>query len=254
MSIPTWLCVCALLCGCVEMPVTTGTPPPPSFLPSAANHVPLEIGVLVAGWHSGIVLPTDELGPLGSLREAPHGNYLSFGWGNRRFYMAAHPGPGEAVAALFPSPSALFVQAVSTPTELLAANARIHWVCADRAELWRIASYIEHSLSHPGAEPIDLGAGPVPESRFYASTGHYSAVHTCNTWTVAALQYAHLPIRAAGVLFASQVDRRVGSLRACPATWSETNRLQTSNPTNVAAAPALSAEAPRSAADRCCLR
>jgi hypothetical protein len=172
--------------------------------------------VLVAGWHSGIVLPAGELGPLGSLREDPRARYFSFGWGNRRFYMATHPDSGAAVAALFPSPSTLFVQAVSAPTDLLGENAQIHWVCADSDELWLLASYIERSLSEPEGKPIDLGTGRASNSRFYASTGHYSAVHTCNTWTVAALQYAHLPVRAGGVLFASQVDSRVGALRACP--------------------------------------
>jgi uncharacterized protein (TIGR02117 family) len=212
---PPSLCICALLCGCAELPAGTGTWVAPE--PSAPANRPLEIGVLVAGWHTGIVLPAGELGPLGSLREDPRARYLSFGWGNRRFYMATHPDSGAAVAALFPSPSALFVQALSAPTDLLGEDARIHWVCADPDELSQLASYIERSLSESGGKPIDLGAGPLPDSRFYASTGHYSAVHTCNTWTVAALQYAELPVRAGGVLFARQVDSRVGALRACPA-------------------------------------
>lgn len=189
--------------------------PPLSFLPSGSDR-PFEIGVLTAGWHSGIVLPMNELGPLTSLRQDPRAKYLSFGWGNRRFYMAAHANSGEAVVALFPSPSALFVQAFSAPTELLGTNVQIHWLCADRDQLWRIDSYIAGSLSRSGSEPIDVGAGPVPASRFYAATAHYSAVHTCNTWTVAALQYARLPVRAGGVIFAGQAGRRIRALPACP--------------------------------------
>jgi hypothetical protein len=208
-------CLCMLLTACAEMPAMTGTPP----LPFASSDAifPSEIGVLIAGWHTGLVLPADELGPvhplLGSDRQA---RYLSFGWGNRRFYMAAHPGSGDAIAALFRSPSALFVQSAATPAGLLASDVHIHWVCADREELWRVDHYLEQSLSRP-AEPVDLGPGPFPESHFYASTGHYSALHTCNTWTVAALEYAGFRVRAGGVLFASQVDARVRKLRACPA-------------------------------------
>lgn len=197
------------------MPARTAGPPP-SFLPAGARHLPLELGVLVASWHSGIVLPASELGPLNALLPNRQTKYLSFGWGNRRFYMAAHPGSGDAVAALFRSPSALFVQAASSPADLSITGARIQWVCADRDELWRVARYIEAALSQPGGKPINLGDGPLPGSRFYASNSHYSTVHTCNTWTLAALQYSGLPVRAGGVIFASQVAARIRALRTCP--------------------------------------
>lgn len=185
-------------------------------MPSGPYHARLEIGVLIANWHSGIVLPGGELGPLASLLDDPRAKYLSFGWGNRRFYMATRPGSGDAMVALFRSPSALFVQEVATPADLSTSDARIHWVCADRDELWRVVDYIEASLSQSGGKPVDLGPGPLPRSHFYGSVAHYSAVHTCNTWTLAALQYAGLPVRAGGVIFVSQVRRRIQELRACP--------------------------------------
>jgi Protein of unknown function (DUF2459) len=89
-------------------------------------------------------------------------------------------------------------------------------VCINRQQLWRADSYIERSLSRSAGKPVDLGPGPLPRSRFYASLGHYSAVHTCNTWTVAALQYAHLPAHAGGVIFARQAGRLTEALRTCP--------------------------------------
>lgn len=178
---------------------------------------PPDIGVLIAGWHTGIVVPAGELGPLHPLlRGDPHARYLSFGWGNRRFYMSRHPDSGDAIAALFRSPSALFVQPAATPAGLLTGAVHIHWVCLGRAQLWRLDHYIRESLVRP-RRPVDLGHGPFPHSRFYASTEHYSAVHTCNTWTVAALQYAGLPVTAGGVLFSEQVEERARALRACPA-------------------------------------
>lgn len=212
---PAWLAAGALLGGCAQLP-----PPPPAppaqFLRHAEGWPPLEIGVLIAGWHTGLVLPADELGPLRTLlRVAPQAKYLSFGWGNRRFYMARHPGSGDAVAALFDSPSTLFVQAAAAAADLVDSGIHIHWICADREQLWRVDRFLERSLSSP-RKPVDLGGGPFPDSRFYASSGRYSAVHTCNTWTVAALQYAGLPVSAAGVLFSSQVDGRIRALRACP--------------------------------------
>jgi Protein of unknown function (DUF2459) len=175
--------------------------------------------VLIAGWHSGLVLPSRELGPLAPLlAHGSHARYLSFGWGNRRFYMAAHPGSGDALAALFRSPSVLFVQRMSSPAELLDEPSRIHWLCADREELWRLDSYIEQSLSRRGGRWIDLGRGPFPGSAFYASTRHYSLAHTCNTWTLGALQFAGLPVRARGVILASQASARLRPLRVCAAS------------------------------------
>lgn len=198
------------------MPANPAGPPPP--LTSGAGRPLPEIGVLIAGWHTGIVLPIGEVGPLMPLLQVdPQAKYLSFGWGNRRFYMAARPRSGDALAALFRSRSVLFVQAMSTPADL-PGDAQIRWVCVNRQQLWRVDSYIEESLSRPDGKPVDLGPGPLPESRFYASVGHYSAVHTCNTWTVAALQYAHLPVHAGGVIFAEQAGRRTRKLHACPGT------------------------------------
>ncbi|HVS75829.1 MAG TPA: DUF2459 domain-containing protein, partial [Steroidobacteraceae bacterium] len=193
-----FLSACMLLGGCAETPHPAPTPPPATFLSRLADRPP-EIGVLVAGWHTGLVLPADELGPLKLLLRTT--KYVSFGWGNRRFYMAAHPGSGDAVAALFRSPGVLFIRAVPAPADLLASDIRIHWVCASRAQIWRADDYIEKSLSRP-SHPVDLGPGPLAGSRFYASGEHYSAVHTCNTWTAAALEYAGLPVSARGVLFA----------------------------------------------------
>jgi hypothetical protein len=213
-----WACLCigVLLSGCAQIRADTATPPS-HFMSPAANRPPDELGVLIAGWHTGLVLPAAGLGPLRALlRGDRQASYVSFGWGNRRFYMTTHPRSGEAIAALFPSPSALLVQTAAAPADLLASDAHIHWLCVDRDELWRVDRYIEQALRRPD-RPVDLGPGPLPHGRFYASTEHYSGVHTCNTWTVAALQYAGLPVRAGGVLFASQVDGRLRGLPACPA-------------------------------------
>lgn len=212
------LLACALLGGCADLP--PAPPPPPAGFPtsSPADRGPFVVGVLTASWHTGLIVPASELGPLRErLPAAARARYLSFGWGSRRFYMAAHPGSGDALAALFRSPSVLFVQAASTPEDLLPEDARLRWLCLDRAEVWRLDRYLEDTLQRRGGRLRDLGNGPLPDSRFYASTGRYSALHTCNTWTVAALQYAGLAVHARGVIFATQVAARTRRPAACPA-------------------------------------
>lgn len=216
-----WLSIGLLTGGCAEIPAAAVAAAPPSFLAAhgreSREQRPLAIGVLIAGWHSAIVLPSGELGPLAALLASGSSGYVSFGWGNRRFYMAAHPGPGDALAALFRSPSALLVQPVASPGQLLDEQARLHWLCADREQLWRIDRYIEDSLARRGGRLTDLGHGPFPGSAFYASSRPYSLVHTCNTWTLAALESAGLPVRAGGVIFAAQANARLRHLPACPA-------------------------------------
>ncbi len=221
------------LSGCAELPGRPGGAPPPGFMASQRGPQVQAVGVLIARWHTGLVLPSTELGPLRALlRYDPTARYLSIGWGNRRFYTAAHPNSGDALAALLPSRSVLLVQGLAGAADATPADGRLEWVCADRGELWRLAAYVHDSLQWqsgrpangpasgpsevPVQWPVELGAGLLPESRFYASSAHYDAFHTCNTWTLAALQYAGLHVSAAGVLFAGQVGRRIRHLPMCP--------------------------------------
>ena len=204
----------ALLCGCGAMPrgVASAAPAQVRHLPAHASG----IGVLIAGWHTGLILPVRELGPLRSLLPVyPGERYLSFGWGNRRFYMSSDPSLSDALAALFRSPSAVLVEGAPTVRDLLPAAATYRWLCADRKEALRIDTYLLDSLREHGGRPIVLGAGPTPESEFLASGERYDVFNTCNTWTAAALRSAGLPVRAGDVIFASQLKDRVGNLPEC---------------------------------------
>ncbi len=205
------------LAGCAQLPTRPGSEPPSSFMASARRGSVEAAGVLIAGWHTGLVLPADELGGLRVLLvHDPGARYVSLGWGNRRFYMAAHPGSGDALAALFPSRSALLVQTFASASDAMPVEGRLEWVCADRAELWRIDTFVRDSLQWRSGRALDLGAGARTQGEFYASSAHYDALHTCNTWTLAALQFAGFPVKAAGVLFAGQAGRRIRTLPMCP--------------------------------------
>lgn len=200
----------ALLGGCAG-----GLMPPGAALAGPAagpGRARAAIGVLREGWHTGLVLPAGELdASLGGLRRSfPGARYLAFGWGDRAYYTKAHPGPGTALSALFPSSSVLFVRALpAPPAGALPSGARLHWLCASPGEVHRLDRYIGHYLRRgPHGKPESVGRGGWPESRFFASSGDYDVLHTCNTWTAAALQYAGLPVHAGGVVFAGQVLSR----------------------------------------------
>jgi Protein of unknown function (DUF2459) len=219
-----WVAALALS-GCAELPARPSRAPPPNFLPDLQGRQVDAVGVLIARWHTGLVLPSSGLGTLRVLlRHDPAAHYVSIGWGNRRFYTAAHPDSGDALAALLPSRSVVLVQALGSAADAASADARLEWVCADRAELWRLDAYVHDALQwRAGArapEPVELGPGPLPHSRFYVSGAHYDIFHTCNTWTLAALQYAGLRVSAAGALLTGQVSRRIQALPVCPSPLS----------------------------------
>jgi uncharacterized protein (TIGR02117 family) len=185
--------------------------PPRLVQPAAAG---LRIGVLDAGWHTGLVFSARDLGAhlLGLRRSFPEADYLVIGWGEQGFYMAANPGVGTALRALFPAPSVLFVQGLAEPPTYV----EVRWLCLSPVQGGRLDAYLARYLrTRANGEPIDLGPGLAADSRFFASTGTYDAFHTCNTWTAAALEYAGLPVTAQGVLFAGQVMSAVRPLPAC---------------------------------------
>ncbi|MGH8258201.1 MAG: DUF2459 domain-containing protein [Steroidobacteraceae bacterium] len=188
-------------------------PAPPASFAHESNHY--AIGVLDAGWHTGLIVPASALGPLAPLaRHAPRTGYLIFGWGNRRFYTAAHPTLRDAIGALFESRSVVLVQIVPNAAALT-GEGRVSWLCASRDALWRLDAYLSASLSRSDGALVAAGPGPEPGSRFFASGEHYDLLHMCNTWTLAGLEYAGLPVHASGALLASQVESRIRDLPHC---------------------------------------
>lgn len=209
----------ALACACARLPPAASIPPPPAG--HAVHRLPPPrppvIGVLVRGWHSALMLPGSELGPLRPLLPRYAGeSYVRFGWGNRRFFMSPHPTVYDALAALFSSPSVMLVQGAPSVHALVPVGARSRWLCADHTEVRRLDAYLRRTLRRPHGRPLLLATGPRSGSAFYASSVRYDALHTCNTWTADALKYAGLPVHAGGVIFSSQLERRIGTLSTCP--------------------------------------
>ena len=206
-----------LLCSCQGV---TGTPAAAQRLAhqrrTGRPASGLVIGVLFAGWHTGLILPADELGPLRTrLSVTADDRYVSLGWGNRRFYMTRRPSVADALAALFPSASAMLVTGAPHVRGVLPASASYRWVCANRREVSRIDRYVLHSLRVRNDKAVILARGPAPESIFVASRLRYDAFDTCNTWTAAALAHAGFPLKTDGVLFSSQLKRRIRGLPVC---------------------------------------
>ena len=221
---PAWLkaaiAAAGLLSGCAS-----GAPPSPPA-PSgrhAAARAPRRaraesLGVIDEGWHTGLVLSAKALGPgLADLRHRfPNAQYLVFGWGNRRFYEAASPGAEWAIAALFPSPSVIFVQEIRGHKPLKPSpGTDLRWLCISSSGMRRLDGFLEMYFRKDRQGSLVRAEPGSPNGEFYASTGTYDALHTCNTWTAEALQVGGLPVHSAGILFANQVMSEIRPLRPC---------------------------------------
>lgn len=169
--------------------------------------------MLDSGWHTGLILSRAELGPTLSRQLQPVHNtqYIMFGWGNRKFYMAPSPSLGMDIEALFPSKSTVLIESCENPPrECYTTAVRFHSVNVSAEGLDKLDNYLVQSLQTDTTDKLQaLGPGPDAGSEFYASGLSYDAFHTCNTWTAEALYAAGVPINYHGVIFADQLWRQL---------------------------------------------
>jgi len=221
---PKWvkaaIAATGLLSGCASGALLSQPAPPGRHAAARAQHSTREesVGVIDDGWHTGIILSAKALGPgLADLRHRfPDARYLVFGWGNRRFYEAASPGAGRAIAALFPSSSVIFVQEIRGHEQLKPSpGTDLRWLCISASGMRRLDGFLETYFRKDRRGRL-VRAEPSPShGEFYTSTGTYDALHTCNTWTAEALHVGGLPVHSAGILFAAQVMSEIRPLQPC---------------------------------------
>lgn len=171
--------------------------------------------VIAAGWHTEIAYPIHAMhGPLKAVTpDFPGAQYLSFGWGERNYYMARAPTFSDAMSALFPGPAVLLVTPLYRPPRHSRANAQVFEVGFSTAGLDRLCNHLWAAFEKSGdGTPRRLAAGPEPGSAFYAATGTYSASYTCNTWIAESLRAGGIPVTPAGVVFTNQVIDQLRSL------------------------------------------
>jgi uncharacterized protein (TIGR02117 family) len=196
--------------GCVAMPVNSPVLlAHPRRTRAALGPSPLRVWVLRVGWHTGLVLSRATTGHtlFSQFSFPPQSRFLVFGWGNRKFYTAAHPGIWTALSALFPSTSVVLVQACRRkPPVCLGTSTHLRPVTLSQKGVARLRRYLERTLKKTPAGHLEpISEGPAPQSEFFVSKLSYDAFHTCNTWTAEALSQAGLPVTSTGVLFAFQL-------------------------------------------------
>jgi uncharacterized protein (TIGR02117 family) len=174
------------------------------------------IYVISGGWHTELGLPSEALsGPLAALKsEFPTARYLVFGWGAHDYYMAQNPGIGDLLRAVASGPAVMLVIPLEISPEGFFGASNVFPLPASQDGIQRLATFLWDYLAVDKEAPRRIGAGPYPQSVFFASTGTYNLGHTCNTWTAEALRVAGLPVTAAGAVFAGQVLDRLRPILA----------------------------------------
>ncbi len=163
----------------------------------------------VNNFHAEIILPVSnsvfdwrqqlDLAQLG--QDADRYKYLSFGWGDRQFFMNAAFDPISIFDVLFlPGASVMHVWGHPAAELNLGTGFEIKQVNISKAEYLKLTQFIRDSFDRSADRRVTyLRSGFYPNSGFYEARGIYSALRTCNSWTAEALRVADVntPVWAA---------------------------------------------------------
>jgi uncharacterized protein (TIGR02117 family) len=156
------------------------------------------------GFHTNLWVPVDtpvfrwrdqlDLTQVGG--DAAQFRYLQFGWGDRIFFVETPSWDqvqvSNALRALFRpgNASALLVKghaSVASPP-----NETVRCLRLGKTDYLALMTFINASFQTNGFGKQRIASGQDRQSSFYAATGHYSALNTCNSWTADGLRAAQV--------------------------------------------------------------
>jgi len=179
------------------------------FYPPLPGEATVTVYVVSHGWHTGIVIRRDDI-PAEAWPEHRRflaTRFLEVGWGDRAFYESPEAGVRLAFKAAFSSEgSVLQVAGFDPPPTTYFSRADIIAIELSSRGMEALARFVSATYALDGAgQPIEVGPGLSPASRFYVATGRYSLFYTCNTWVAEAL-------RAAGCVITPTLASTAGTL------------------------------------------
>lgn len=178
----------------VESEPAPQTPAVEAYVISNGVHTDLVLPLHAAGvdWRP-LFPPTDAPALAPSQREAVE--FVAIGWGDRAFYLHtptwAELTPGRALGAVLGRHGALlhvnWLQRAQLPP------GRTWRLPLSAAQYQRLAAHVRGALPGGVAQRI-AGAHYSAHDAFYAATGRYHLLRTCNEWTAEALRAAGVPV------------------------------------------------------------
>lgn len=158
---------------------------------SSVNHFHAEIIVPVRhpvyDWRQH--LPLNQLGP-----NADRYQYLSFGWGDRKFFMNASYDPITFFDVLFlPGPTVMHVWGHPSSSLQLGSGFEVKKLYLSQAEYLKLVKFMNQSFQRDSRGSTRyIRQGLYPDSGFFEAVGTYSILRTCNVWTADALRQADI--------------------------------------------------------------
>jgi uncharacterized protein (TIGR02117 family) len=153
-------------------------------------------------FHAEIILPVNngafdwrqhlDLNQLG--QKPDQYQYLSFGWGDQKFFTENTINPITIIdALLLPGASVMHVWGHRQPQMKLGEAFQLKQVFLGRGEYLKLTKFIKDSFQlNANQQPHYLRQGLYPDSAFYTAQGTYSILRTCNDWTAEALRLADI--------------------------------------------------------------
>jgi uncharacterized protein (TIGR02117 family) len=176
---------------------------PRKWVYSSRYSCDLKICVSNTGIHSNIIIETknntydwhnylsvDTVG----VDAAKDYKYLSFGWGDRAFYMStpnlANLRFSTTFKALFlPTPSVMYVKGY----QLIPDYLEVKCIKVNSNDYLHLMNFIRDSFQIDAkGNKNRLGNGHTDNAGFYAAKGSYSILKNCNSWTAEGLRKADI--------------------------------------------------------------
>jgi hypothetical protein len=171
--------------------------------------------VVGQGWHAEIAVPVEELDSnLHFFRDLFSGaRVLMFGYGKKTFFTAPAHSLSEYMLGPIPGPAVIHAVGLRvTPLEAYPPEDTVTLTLPPGGS-HALSEYLWNDLVKGiDGKPIIVAHSSSPDGLFYAAESEYNLLHTCNAWTVEALQAAGLPLSDGDVVFEHQAMNRVNQV------------------------------------------
>ncbi len=180
------------------------------------------IYVVSHGWHTGIVIPGNNLGELSFLEnQFGKSEYYELGWGDKGFYEAKEITSNLSMRAIFwPTKSVMHVVSLPKKPNEYFPHSKTISVKVSKSGLSKLITSMELSFKKENDNIIQTRKGLYGNSLFFKGNGYYYITNTCNTWTAKMLKSTGAPIVSFLTLTASSVIKQsesaVDRYRCCP--------------------------------------
>lgn len=167
------------------------------------------------GWHTGIVLSTNDLGaPLSFIdQQLGASEYYEFGWGDKGFYQAKEITTLLVLKAiLWPTDSVMHVVSFDSSPAYYFSQSEVIALQISSKGLARLQTFVAASFKRNSRdELLQIGPGIYGNSLFFESDTPYHLLYTCNTWVADAIALTGAPVSSFLTLRARSVMSQVKS-------------------------------------------